>query len=139
MPIYEYQCAACGRTVEALQKISDPPLRKCPECKKLSLRRVVSAVAFRLKGAGWYETDFKGEGEKRRNLVEAGAPEAGESSTSADGAKEAVVDTPSKESEAKKPEQKAATPHATKRPSAAPTAKTKKRSIKPRAAKSARG
>ncbi|HVY66054.1 MAG TPA: FmdB family zinc ribbon protein [Gammaproteobacteria bacterium] len=70
MPIYEYRCGACGHYLEALQKMSDSPLRKCPECGKAQLRRLVSAPQFRLKGSGWYETDFKGDGEKKRNLVE---------------------------------------------------------------------
>lgn len=64
MPIYEYQCAACGGLHEALQKISDPPLTDCPACGKATLRKKVSAVAFRLKGSGWYETDFK-SGDKK--------------------------------------------------------------------------
>ncbi|MEO8464945.1 MAG: zinc ribbon domain-containing protein [Gammaproteobacteria bacterium] len=70
MPIYEYQCAACGHQLDALQKMSDAPLRKCPECGKSRLRRLVSAPQFRLKGSGWYETDFKGDKDKKRNLVE---------------------------------------------------------------------
>jgi putative FmdB family regulatory protein len=70
MPIYEYRCAACGHYLDALQKMSDAPLRKCPECSKSQLRRLVSAPSFRLKGSGWYETDFKGDKEKKRNLVE---------------------------------------------------------------------
>ena len=69
MPIYEYQCEKCGHHLEALQKISDKPLRECPECGKHSLARLVSAPLFRLAGSGWYETDFKGENEKKRNLV----------------------------------------------------------------------
>ncbi len=70
MPIYEYRCAACGHDLEALQKISEAPLRKCPECGKLKLQRLMSAPSFRLKGGGWYETDFKSDNEKKRNLVE---------------------------------------------------------------------
>jgi putative FmdB family regulatory protein len=70
MPIYEYRCAACGHYLDALQKMSDAPLRKCPDCGKSQLRRLVSAPQFRLKGSGWYETDFKGDKEKKRNLVE---------------------------------------------------------------------
>lgn len=68
MPIYEYECAACGHRLEKLQKISDPPLTDCPACKEASLRKLVSPVAFRLKGGGWYETDFKDE-KSRRNLA----------------------------------------------------------------------
>ena len=64
MPIYEYQCRACSGEVEALQKLSDAPLRECPHCGADGLRKKISAVAFRLKGGGWYETDFKTEGKK---------------------------------------------------------------------------
>ncbi|MDJ0879696.1 MAG: zinc ribbon domain-containing protein [Halieaceae bacterium] len=64
MPIYEYQCQACQHQLEALQKLSDDPLVDCPECGAPSLRKKVSAAAFRLKGGGWYETDFKTGGKK---------------------------------------------------------------------------
>lgn len=64
MPIYEYVCRACGETSEILQKLSDPDERKCPVCGKLKLMRQVSAAGFRLKGAGWYETDFKSDNKK---------------------------------------------------------------------------
>ena len=77
MPIYEYRCAACGHHLEALQKMTEGPLRKCPDCGKSQLKRLVSASRFRLKGSGWYETDFKNKGEtqaqsrrKRRRRVE---------------------------------------------------------------------
>ena len=69
MPIYEYECSNCKFYVEALQKISEPPLRKCPSCKKQTLKRLVSAPVFRLKGGGWYETDFKSDQEGKRNLA----------------------------------------------------------------------
>lgn len=59
MPIYEYQCQACSEKLEALQKITDAPLVECPNCSEQALRKLVSAAAFRLKGGGWYETDFK--------------------------------------------------------------------------------
>ena len=59
MPIYEYACSACGHQMEALQKISDAPLVKCPECGEDTLSKQISKVAFQLKGTGWYETDFK--------------------------------------------------------------------------------
>ena len=70
MPFYEYQCQACGAQVEVMRKISDPPLKKCPECGKSRLTKLVSAPVFRLKGGGWYETDFKSDKDNRRNLVE---------------------------------------------------------------------
>ncbi len=59
MPLYEYQCKACEHELEALQKISAEPLKDCPECKKPELMKRISAAGFRLKGNGWYETDFK--------------------------------------------------------------------------------
>jgi len=69
MPIYEYQCEKCHHHLEALQKFSDKPLRECPECGKHSLKRLISAPMFRLSGSGWYETDFKSENERKRNLA----------------------------------------------------------------------
>ena len=83
MPIYEYRCSACGHHLEALQKMAEAPLRKCPECGKSQLKRLVSASQFRLKGSGWYETDFKNKSETKRNLVEhgGGSSEAAEKST----------------------------------------------------------
>lgn len=64
MPIYEYECKGCGHTMEAIQKISDDPLTDCPECNKSELQKMISAAGFRLKGGGWYETDFKKGGKK---------------------------------------------------------------------------
>lgn len=64
MPIYQYQCTECGHSLEALQKMSDEPLRTCPECGADSLKKQVTAAAFKLKGTGWYETDFKNSGKK---------------------------------------------------------------------------
>ncbi|MDH4172595.1 MAG: zinc ribbon domain-containing protein [Betaproteobacteria bacterium] len=62
MPIYEYRCADCGFQDEYLQKVSEAPLTACPSCGKPSLRKLVSAAGFQLKGSGWYATDFKGSG-----------------------------------------------------------------------------
>ncbi len=70
MPLYEYRCDACGHEFEALQKMSDEPLIHCPACDDATLRKLVSAAGFRLKGDGWYETDFKSG--KKRNLAESG-------------------------------------------------------------------
>ena len=67
MPIYEYKCAECGHELEALQKMSDAALTGCPDCGKESLTKKVSAAGFRLKGGGWYETDFKSG--KKKNLT----------------------------------------------------------------------
>ncbi len=67
MPIYGYACKECGHTLDALQKMSDEPLVDCPECGEATLKRQLSAPRFRLKGQGWYETDFKSD--KKRNLA----------------------------------------------------------------------
>ena len=117
MPFYEYECSACKFYVEALQKISDPPMKKCPSCKKQTLKRLVSAPVFRLKGAGWYETDFKSDGENKRNLV-------GEDKEPATDSKSAS-DAPSTKSDAKaeKPADK---------PAAKDDAPRKKLSAKPK-------
>lgn len=67
MPLYEYQCTKCGHEEEVLQKVSDKPLKKCPACGKSAMMKKVSAAAFRLKGGGWYETDFKSG--KKKNVA----------------------------------------------------------------------
>jgi putative FmdB family regulatory protein len=76
MPFYEYECPHCGYDEEVLQKISDKPLTKCPSCGKKGLRKLMSAPVFRLKGSGWYETDFKSDKENKRNLHGADKEEA---------------------------------------------------------------
>jgi len=69
MPFYEYECQNCKFYTELLQKVSDPPLKKCPSCGKSTMKKLVSAPVFRLKGGGWYETDFKGDKDNKRNLA----------------------------------------------------------------------
>jgi len=69
MPFYEYECASCKFYTEVMQKISDTPLKKCPSCGKSTLKKLISAPVFRLKGGGWYETDFKSDKESKRNLA----------------------------------------------------------------------
>jgi len=75
MPIYEYQCEACGEQSEAIQKMSDPALTDCPKCGKPALKKLISAAGFRLSGGGWYETDFK-TGSKK-NVKEGGSSGGG--------------------------------------------------------------
>lgn len=70
MPIYEYQCQACQHKLEALQKMSDAPLSECPSCGAQALQKLVSAASFKLKGSGWYETDFKNKGKQKENKEE---------------------------------------------------------------------
>jgi putative FmdB family regulatory protein len=64
MPIYEYECKACGHQLEAFQKMSDDALIECPQCHKPDLTKLVSAAGFQLKGTGWYATDFKDKGKE---------------------------------------------------------------------------
>ena len=93
MPFYEYQCKSCGHDLEAMQKISDPPLKKCPHCGKPQLQRLMSAPVFRLKGGGWYETDFKGDQDNKRNLAdrpESDAPKDGATEPAKEGGKDAA-------------------------------------------------
>lgn len=82
MPIYEYQCEACSHKFEKLQKMSDDPLKICPECGAPKLTKLVSAAAFRLKGSGWYETDFKTKNKKNVSGGESGSSESSSSSDS---------------------------------------------------------
>ncbi len=98
MPIYEYECLSCGHRLEAIQKISDEPLKDCPNCQKPELKKLISAAAFRLKGGGWYETDFKSG--KKKNVAESGSKaESGEKKDSKSGEK--TGDTSSKKTETK--------------------------------------
>jgi len=96
MPIYEYECASCGKRFDQLQRMSDPDPTDCPSCGASQLKRAVTAASFRLKGGGWYETDFKGDKDKKRNLVE-GSESRSESSSEAksDSKTEAKADSKS--------------------------------------------
>jgi putative FmdB family regulatory protein len=103
MPFYEYECQSCKFYTEVMQKISDPPLVKCPSCGKRTLQKLVSAPVFRLKGSGWYETDFKSEKEQKRNLAverEESKPAAEESKSEA---KAPAADSAAKAAEPKTP------------------------------------
>jgi putative FmdB family regulatory protein len=109
MPIYEYRCQSCGLELEKLQKISDPVLVECPECGKESLVKLVSASSFRLKGGGWYESDFK-TGKKKNGVGEAdNASSSDKTSTAAEGASASKEDASSpKKEDAAKPEKSSA-------------------------------
>jgi putative FmdB family regulatory protein len=92
MPFYEYECSSCKFYTELLQKVSAAPLRKCPSCGRSTMKKLVSAPNFRLKGGGWYETDFKSDKENQRNLAvekdtEVKAPEPKPDATKAADAK----------------------------------------------------
>src|ERR1700733_13708017 len=100
MPFYEYECSNCKFYSEVMQKISDAPLTKCPSCGKKTMVKLVSAPNFRLKGGGWYETDFKGDKENKRNLAGAERDESSSSEKSSSGAA-ATADSGSKPEAAK--------------------------------------
>lgn len=80
MPLYDYACSSCAHQFETIQKASDDPLRECPSCGALTLKKLLSALRFRLKGSGWYETDFKSG--KKRNI--AGSDNASKGASSGD-------------------------------------------------------
>ena len=86
MPIYEYICGSCNHELDALQKVSDDPLVHCPTCGEPRLKRKLSAPRFRLKGSGWYETDFKGKNDRKRNI----AGEGREADSGGDSGKQAA-------------------------------------------------
>jgi len=94
MPIYEYQCQTCGKQLEVLQKISEDPLQDCPDCGESALKKKISAAAFRLKGGGWYETDFKTGNKKNLaggsdNAAPSASPEKSPASSPSDSKKTA--------------------------------------------------
>ena len=113
MPIYEYRCESCGEELEKLQRMSDDKLVDCPACGEPALKRLVSAAAFRLKGSGWYETDFKKD--NKRNLHDSGTG----SSSKDSGSKKSAG------SDGKKAEKSSST-GSVKKSSATSTAKTGK-------------
>lgn len=101
MPIYEYLCDACEHKMEALQKVGDQLLKDCPKCGEAGLRKLISAAAFRLKGGGWYETDFKGDQDQQRNLSKSDhkpGHELGDKPANKDGEKEKKKDTSTSDS-----------------------------------------
>ena len=114
MPIYEFECLSCGQRFDRLQKMSDPDPTDCPSCGAAQVKRALTAASFRLKGAGWYETDFKGEKDKKRNLVD-GSGGSDSSSSAAEsagsGSAAAVSAKPESKPEAK-PEAKVDKPAA---------------------------
>lgn len=103
MPIYAFECADCGHQFDRLQKLSDPDPTVCPECGLEQVRRQLTAPSFRLAGAGWYETDFKKDGDKKRNLVDKGETAATSAGDTAPAKAEAKSDA---KAEASKPEAK---------------------------------
>ncbi len=112
MPVYEYECQACKFYTEVMQKVTDTPLSRCPSCGKSSLKKLVSAPVFRLKGSGWYETDFKSDKENKRNIL--GAEKEETAAAKAEGAesKPGADAKEAKPTEGKSTEPKAGAPKA---------------------------
>lgn len=111
MPIYAFACTACGHQFDRLQKLSDPDPSACPHCAAAAVRRQLTAPSFRLAGSGWYETDFKKDGDRKRNL----AGEGGE------GAKPAAEAKPEGKSDAATADAKPAAPQPEAKPAANPS------------------
>ena len=133
MPIYEYRCESCEHRLEKLQKMSEGDLVDCPECKRPTLKRLVSAAAFRLKGGGWYETDFKKD--NKRNLAESSSAETPGRSSSDQGSSDksssgkSSSDTKSAVADSKKSDTSATESSVTKtetKPAAKPASKESK-------------
>ena len=100
MPIYEYQCGSCGHEAEVFQRMSDEDETQCPACESETWKRLISAAGFRLKGGGWYETDFKSG--NKRNVVggegqeKAGTADGPKAEAKADGGAKPKGDAPAK-------------------------------------------
>jgi len=112
MPIYEYRCSACDHKLESLQRLSDPPLKTCPQCGKETLTKMVTAAGFQLKGSGWYATDFKNSGSKPVAKENGKGEKDATAPASTDAASSSDASTPKVESktESKPAETKPATP-----------------------------
>lgn len=124
MPIYEFECRSCGHVWDELQKSSDPDPEACPNCVNPVVLRRMTAAAFRLKGAGWYETDFKKDGDTKRNLVEGSSgevvkPESGSSPAATEKAPEKASTVEKSTSEKATP-----APAATPTPASTPSGPT---------------
>jgi putative FmdB family regulatory protein len=109
VPLYEYQCKKCKHKFEKIQKFSDPPIRKCPQCGG-PVEKVMHAPAVQFKGTGWYVTDYAGKDKSEKSKTEASSDKGGsekkEPSTKEDGAKSKDKDSSSKKSESKRAESK---------------------------------
>lgn len=102
MPIYEYRCRACGRTIEVIQKFSDSPLTRCEACSG-RLEKLVSVSAFRLKGSGWFSDDY-GKGKSKESKPADPAPESGAADKPDASAKSEPASSESAPSKSKAPE-----------------------------------
>lgn len=99
MPIYEYECRACGHQLEAFQNMSEAPLTECPECHQPQLQKLISAAGFQLKGTGWYATDFRNKG-KPESKTTTDSSTSSASSSDTKGKSEGTSSTDSKDTKA---------------------------------------
>ena len=129
MPIYGFECGSCGHRFDRLQKLSDADPTVCPECGAEQLRRQLTAPSFRLSGSGWYETDFKKDGDKKRNLTEKGDAAASESKTQSIGDAKPAASEAASNSKAGQPT--ASSDTATPKPTAASNSKAGQPDPKP--------
>ncbi len=106
MPIYAFRCVDCGHSFDRLQKLSDADPEACPACGAAAVKRQLTAPSFRLSGSGWYETDFKKDSDKKRNLAEGGEG----AKPSGDGDSAAPSDAKPADKPAAKPTEKPAAP-----------------------------
>ena len=121
MPIYEYKCAACGFQKEFLRKLSDAPLKDCPECGKPALNKMVTAAGFQLKGSGWYATDFKHGASKQADKGSANTEAKTDAPAAAKGEDKSAVKAEAKPA-AEAPSKTSDAPAAKTTPAATPTA-----------------
>ena len=105
MPLYEYQCKKCKHKFEKIQKFSDPPVKKCPECGG-PVEKLLHAPAVQFKGTGWYVTDYGGKDKSEKSKPESSSGSEKKETAKEDGAKSKDKDSGSKKSESKKPESK---------------------------------
>jgi putative FmdB family regulatory protein len=128
MPFYEYRCQACGAQVEVLQKITDAPLKKCTECGKNQLQKLVSAPVFRLKGSGWYETDFKTDQDRKRNLAGEDEAKEAKSDSGSESSDSSKGESESKSTSHARPARRSAKPATPSKAARRPTARAKPKS-----------
>jgi len=124
MPIYEFECLTCAERFDRLQKLSDPDPDSCPHCGATGVRRRLTAPSFRLSGSGWYETDFKKDSDKKRNLVDKGEPAKSDAKSDAAPAK-AADGAASKPSESKSGDKSSSTTSPAPAPAATPASPAK--------------
>ncbi|HEY0232799.1 MAG TPA: FmdB family zinc ribbon protein [Dokdonella sp.] len=109
MPIYDFECRSCNARFERLQKLSDPDPTVCPECGKETIKRRLTAPAFRLAGSGWYETDFKKDGDTKRNLAGKDEAPAAKTESKSEPADKPKAETPAAATPKPKPDGAAGT------------------------------